>query len=142
MRKLKKLMFHGTGQYIMCLIYNSFIVIYVLIHVGTRNADLSRPNLFLPLPINGYQMANKIISPVCVRLWYCLSTSCFFSKNFQAMSWETSLKEHSRYTEIATIIFCFKKQVRRTPLCLEFGVWDLEFPDKPGPFWFRPGWLV
>ena len=35
-----------------------------------------------------------------------------------------------------------KKQVRRTPLCLEFGVWDLEFPDKPGPFWFRLGWHV
>ncbi|NIM15300.1 MAG: hypothetical protein GTO45_25235 [Candidatus Aminicenantes bacterium] len=43
---------------------------------------------------------------------------------------------------MAAIIFCFKKQVRRTPLCLEFGIWDLEFPDRPGPFWFRPGWRV
>jgi hypothetical protein len=27
-------------------------------------------------------------------------------------------------------------------ICLGFGIWDLEFPDKPGPFWFRLGWLV
>jgi hypothetical protein len=52
------------------------------------------------------------------------------------------LKEHSRYTEMTAIIFCFKKQVRRTPLCLGFGIWNLEFPDKPGPFWFRLVWLV
>jgi hypothetical protein len=45
--------------HIMCLVYNSFMVIYVLVHVGTRNADLSRPNIFLPFPMNGYQMANK-----------------------------------------------------------------------------------
>ena len=39
------------------------------------------------------------------------------------MYWETSLKEHPRYTEMAEIIFCLKKKVRRTPLSLEFGVW-------------------
>ena len=55
----------------MCVVYNSFMVIHVLIHVGTRNADSSRPNLFLPLPINGHQMANKRILPYreSVRLY-------------------------------------------------------------------------
>ena len=54
-------------------------------HVGTRNAYLSRPNLFLPLPINGYQMANKKISPVCVRL--CSSVAKYGIKGGARPEW-------------------------------------------------------